>query len=76
MTTEEAHKVLVDNKQFFEDFERNQTLPDITEGTMQQIYFAYKAINPAFVLDSCCSSCVFNMVREADKIRKMVYHKF
>jgi bacterioferritin-associated ferredoxin len=76
MTDHEAKHLLDRNTLMFNFFEQNQSVPDRTHGAIEEVYQAYKHFNPSFVLDSCCGSCVMNMIESANAKRKELNLKF
>lgn len=63
-------EVLIKHKDFFEWVERTQECSDGSENRVQEIWAAFKSFNPHYVMDWCCASCVFRMIKQADELRK------
>lgn len=70
MTPIEAKEILVKHSELFEQAEINKSLPDASHASVQEIWGAFNLLNPQYKMDWCCGSCVFNMIKSADRIRK------
>ena len=55
MTKQEAIEVLIKHTQFFEIYIQAKYVPRAMEGTVNEVQFAYKVINPGHVPCSTCN---------------------
>lgn len=76
MTDHEAKYILDKHALLFRTWETNQSVPDASHGAIGEVLQAYKHFNPNYVMDSCCGSCVCNMVDMANNLRKELSLKF
>ena len=79
MTELEAKYILDKHTALFNLALNNNSIPDRSHMAIVEIHEAYKVFNPTYHLDSCCSSCVWDLIKVANNKRlelSLKYHSF